>query len=84
MTRGDSAFNRLSVWQKAADGSDSLTSLKDSGIGAIYLGHTASRFDLTDSNDPQGTSSVGVLRETGMFMSESGQTGLVQEIDLVA
>jgi hypothetical protein len=80
----DSIFNKLSVWQKNADGTDSLASLKDSGIGAIYLGHAASRFDLTDANSPQGASVAGVLRETGVFLRENGQVGFVQEVDMVA
>jgi hypothetical protein len=80
----DSVFSRLSVWQKAADGTDSLMSLNNSGIGAIYLGHAASHFDLTDANNPQSTSVAGVLRETGVFLRENGQTGFVQEVDLVA
>jgi hypothetical protein len=80
----DSVFNRLSVWQKSADGTDSLMSLRDSGVGAIYLGHTASRFDLTDTTNPQSTSVAGVVRDTGVFLSETGQTGFVQEVDLVA
>jgi hypothetical protein len=80
----DPVFNRLSVWQKNADGTDSLVSLKNSGIGAIYLGHAASQFDLTDATNPQSTSVAGVLRDTGVFMRETGQTGFIQEVDLVA
>jgi hypothetical protein len=80
----DSIFGKLSVWQKNADGTDSQTSLKESGIGAIYLGHASSPFNLTDANNPQNTSVAGVLRDTGVFMRETGQTGFIQEVDLVA
>jgi hypothetical protein len=80
----DSIFDRLSVWQKGPDGTDSLASRRDSGIGAIYLGRTASRFDLTDTNSPQGASVAGVVRDTGIFLKENGQTGFIQEVDLAA
>jgi hypothetical protein len=80
----DAVFNNLSVWQKNADGTDSMTSLKNSGVGAIYLGHAASRFDLTDVNNPGSTTVAGVLRDTGLFLRETGQTGFIQEVDLVA
>jgi hypothetical protein len=80
----DAAFNGLSVWQKTSEGTDSMVSLKNSGIGAIYLGHTASRFDLTDTSGTGNSSVAGVLRDTGVFMRESGQTGYIQEVDLVA
>jgi hypothetical protein len=86
----DPIFNNLSLWQKSADGTDSIKSLKDSGIGAIYLGHAASRFDLTEGNTPGSTAVAGVLRDTGVFLREAGQTGqagpagFVQEVDLVA
>jgi len=80
----DAAFNKLSVWQKNADGTDSMLSLKDSGIGALYLGQAASRFDLTDANNPTSNSVAGVLRDTGLFLRETGQTGFMQEVDLKA
>lgn len=78
----DSAFGKLKVWQKNADGSDSVMSLRDCGIGAIYAGGASTHFDLTANNAANGPN-AGVLRETGMYLCEDGGAGVVQEVDMV-
>jgi len=77
----DAVFNNLKIWQKASDGTDSLTSLKDNGIGAIYLGSTASKFDITNQSIPDV---AGIVRQTGLFLRENGPSGFIQEVDLKA
>jgi hypothetical protein len=77
----DAAFNNLKVWQKNADGFDRLTSLRDSGIGAIYTGHAATQYNVAAGSSD---SVAGILRETGFLLKEAGGTGIVQEVDLLA
>jgi hypothetical protein len=80
----DPAFNQLKVWQKNPDGTDSMTSLRDSDIGAIYTGHAKTKFSLTSDHSSSGTAVTGVIRESGVFLKESGGTGIIQEVDMVA
>jgi hypothetical protein len=75
----DPVFNRLLIWSKDVQGNDSLTSLREKGIGAIYLNHVSSPFSLTDhANVAQGE-----IKSTGVYLMENGEVGLVQELDLV-
>ena len=74
----DSVFTRLVLMQQNKDGSQSVHSIADKGVGAIALNRADTRFDLQDSTYTQ----TGRLAETGVFLLESGQANLVQEIDL--
>ena len=76
----DEVFKHLKVWTKDADGSDRLIAIADAGVGAIYLGHTATEFSLNtlDTNQTQG-----IVRSTGVFLKESGEVGTIQHVDLV-
>ena len=75
----DSVFSRLLLWSKDADGTDRLESLEARGIGAIYLGHAATPFSLKDNQNQL----QGQIRATGIYLSEHGQVGSVQQLDLV-
>lgn len=68
----DGIFSQLSVWTKDGEGNDVLSSLKESNVGAIYLNNASTSFELGD----------GKLKETGIFLSETGETNFVQEVDL--
>jgi hypothetical protein len=76
----DKDFNRLGVWTPAAEGSGTLQSLTDLGIGALSLAHVATPFALrgNDNND------LGVVKASGLYLTESGQAGSIQEVDLTA
>jgi hypothetical protein len=74
---GDGIYNQLSLYNKTADGQDQLRSLKDTGVGAIYLDSVGTQFSLN-----QGAEQLGQVRETGIYINEDGSTGTVQEIDL--
>lgn len=74
----DEIFNDLKVWTRDEAGNDQLTSLKDSGVGAIYLGSSASTFDLKDDEN----NLLGSIKRSGVFLSENGQVASVQELDL--
>lgn len=38
LDEADTGFNSLRIWQRDAAGQDTLSSLRDKGIGALYLG----------------------------------------------
>ena len=73
----DPVFKDLRVWIKT-QGEDSLLSLCDLGIGAIFLGRTGTPFALRDSEE--GT--LGEVRTTGLYLREDGTAGAVQQLDL--
>ncbi len=74
----DPVFSQLKVWMKDAMGHDSLTGLKASGVGALYLGEISTRFDMkTASNE-----SLGTLRTSSVYLNENGTVGTIQDIDL--
>jgi hypothetical protein len=75
---GDAVFSKLKVWTPSADGSGSLASLQDSGVGAIALNATATPFELKDGNNQ----SLGAVRASSVYLSDSGNAGTVQQIDL--
>jgi hypothetical protein len=57
-----------------------LQGLKQSGVGAIYLGRAATPFDV---NGEQGNA-LGQVRASGLFLGEDGHAGSVQQLDLFA
>jgi len=73
----DAVFSRLSVWTKCGDGEAKLLSLKEAGVGAIFLGSQATQFGLSNSSQED----VGVIRRTGLYLKESGEAGTVQHLD---
>ncbi|THF66879.1 hypothetical protein E6C76_00335 [Pseudothauera nasutitermitis] len=74
----DLDFSKLYVWYPSADGSGSLVSLKDAGVGAIHLGRVSTPFDLRGAaND-----TLGVMRSTGIYLREDGGAGTISQIDL--
>ena len=75
----DEIFDKLRIWVKDADGNDNLMSLSETGVGAIYLGSRDTDFSLNNLSDNHTN---GVIRKTGMFLYENGQTGTMQQLDL--
>ncbi|MBS1187587.1 MAG: hypothetical protein H6R04_1605 [Burkholderiaceae bacterium] len=76
----DAAFSQLQIWTKGGDGVDVLTSLKDANVGALFLGNVSSPFDLKDANNQL----QGQVRSSGVWLSENGVAGSIQQVDLVA
>lgn len=73
----DSIFDELLLWSKV-DGEDQLNSLADEGVGAIYLNSIDTPFDLhNDDNEVRGQ-----VKQSGIYLTENGQSGTVQQIDL--
>lgn len=76
----DAAFGQLQIWQKDAAGNDSLSSLQQTGVGAISLARIATPFEIKSANND----SYGQLRSSGIFLQEDGTAGTMQQIDLTA
>lgn len=74
----DAVFTLLKVWSKDSQGNDSLTGLKENGVGALYLGATTSPFELKTSSN----SSLGTIRSSGLYLNENGSAGTLQQVDL--
>lgn len=72
----DPIFNKLRIWMKDDSGNDRLMALGEVGIGAIYLGHVSTEFTLRQLEVQ------GKIRDSGVFLMESGQAGTIQELDL--
>lgn len=77
----DPVYERLRVWTRDAQGRDQLLALGEVGVGAIYLGHVATPFDLRHSED---NTLLGQVRSTGVWVGSDGRSGTVQQIDLTA
>lgn len=75
----DSIFHQLKLWQKDDAGNDKLTSLKEQGIGALYLGSQTTRFSLNSIED---NTTNGVVKSTGLYLKENGQSKTMAQVDL--
>ncbi len=73
----DEIFDRLKVWYKNPRGEDVLISLKEAGVGAIFLGSQETELTLDE-----GGQTNGMIRRTGFFLKETGKAGTVQHVDL--
>ena len=76
----DEIYDKLKVWLKNDDGTDTLLTLKEADVGAIYLKSAATEF--TQRNSHLAVSAM--IRSSGIFLKESGGVGSVQQIDLAA
>lgn len=75
----DSIWSKLKIWCKNPDGTDSLYTLGEKGVGAICLQNSTTDFSLKGS----GGQDNGYIRSTGIFLYENGNVGTVQHLDLV-
>ena len=77
---GDSIYNKLRIWSFNEDGSQQLVALGDKNIGAIFLGHVTSPFQIKDD----ANNSLGEVASSGIYLTEAGNTGVIQQINLTA
>lgn len=73
----DEIFDKLRIWTKDDDGKDTLLSLGEVGIGAVYLGYVNTDYSLKSGSDLNG-----MIRKTGIFLNEDGTAGTIQHVDL--
>jgi hypothetical protein len=75
----DSAYNNLSLWQRDQEGNESLVSLAQSNVGALNVGYIDSPFDMKDQNNIL----QGQILRTGVYLSNVGTAGSMQQLDVV-
>ena len=75
----DEVFSKLVVWSRDKDGNDQIFTLKELGIGAIFLGNIDTEFSFKDESNQ----TLGVMRSTSFFLNENGGAGTVSHIDLM-
>ncbi|MBN2894494.1 MAG: hypothetical protein JXK05_01195 [Campylobacterales bacterium] len=77
---GDAVFDQLLIWTRDASGEETLYTLKEKGIGAIYLQNTETPFEFRSGEGVLD----GRLRATSIALRESGEALSVSELDLRA
>ena len=78
LDEADAAFTDLRIWQRDGAGQDTLSTLRDKGVGALYLGSTETPFALTDSDNRP----LAQIRASGIYLREDGSAGTLQQVDL--
>ncbi len=74
----DSIYHKLRIWSFNEDGSQQLVALGDKNIGAIFLGHVTSPFQLKDD----ANNSLGEVASSSIYLTEQGSAGVIQQINL--
>jgi len=74
----DEIFDKLVVWRRDKDGNDIVYTLKELGIGAIFLGDISTEFSFKDETNE----TLGVMRSTSFFLKSCGGAGTLSHIDL--
>lgn len=74
----DPIFSKLKIWEKDSFGNDQFNSLLEKDVGALYTGRTGTNYNILSKDEI-----AGVIRETGLWLRESGGTGFLQEVDIV-
>lgn len=69
----DPVFSQLAVWS-----GDSWSSLAGRAVGALYTGAVDAPFSLKNS----ANGLLGEIRAAGIYLSESGAVGALQQVDL--
>ena len=75
----DEIFDKLVVWHRDKDGNDTVFTLKELGIGAIYLGDIETEFSFKDETNQ----TLGIMRSTSFFLKECGGAGTLSHIDMM-
>ena len=75
---GDAIFDKLKIWTMDEEGNEQLVSLKEKGVGAIFLQSAATDFALTDDDNAK----KGMIRRSGFFLYENGTAGSLQHLDV--
>jgi hypothetical protein len=76
----DAVYSRLRVWQPTSNGGGATVSLKEAGVGAIYLGRQDTQFEMTNAQND----SLGQVATSGVYLQENGAVGTIQQVNLVA
>ncbi|WP_155828113.1 hypothetical protein [Butyrivibrio sp. VCB2006] len=84
---GDSIYGKLRVWLRGEDGVDTLLSLQEADVGAIFLGSAQTEYTFGGKkSDDNGfvpeIAAAAMMRASGLFLRESGGVGTVHQMDL--
>ena len=74
---GDSVYSRLGIWTQNGD-SQTVQSLKELKIGAIYTGSAGTPFEIKNNQNE----TEAAIRQTGVYLREDGSAGTAQQVDL--
>ncbi|WP_137936364.1 hypothetical protein [Chitinivorax sp. B] len=74
----DAIFSKLRIWLIGLDGKDRQLTLKEAGIGALFLGKLDNSYSLNGNQNRN----LGELKSTGFYLTDKGKTGTIQQIDL--
>lgn len=74
----DPAFSQLRLWQPDADGKGTLLTLAEAGVGAFSLARVATPFALRNG----ANETLGLMRQSGVYLNENGSVGTISQIDL--
>jgi hypothetical protein len=75
----DNAFSSLRIWQKSDKGEDVISTLGEKDVGALYCNSAETLFTIADSSNK---AMAGRLKETGLWLKESGGVGILQDVDM--
>ncbi len=75
----DEIWEKLKIWVMDEDGNSQLYGLSEKGLGAICLTNANTDFTLTNDSN----AAKGLIRNSGVFLYESGAVGSVQHVDVV-
>ncbi len=75
----DEIFDKLKIWSFDSEGNPVLYTLLEKNIGAICLQSADTEFSVSAANNGN---TDGYIRQTGIFLYESGKIGTVQHVDL--
>ena len=78
----DAIFDKLKIWSMDEDGNQVLYSLKEAGVGAVYLGSASTEFTLGAT--ATAFTPAAQIRSTGLFLYENGMAGTIQHVDMAA
>jgi len=70
----DAAWAQLGLWS-----GDAYQTLAERGVGALYTAAVNAPFSLKTADNEL----LGQIRAAGVYLAESGQAGLMQQVDLV-
>lgn len=73
----DSIYEQLRLWTIDENGNEQLIGLGEKGVGAIYLGHLNTPFELQ-----QNQQTLGNIVSSSVYLTEDGGTGFIQQLDL--
>lgn len=74
----DEVFDKLKIFCINEDGTTSQYSLKEKGVGALYLGNKETEFSVRNLENSVNAQ----IRKTGLFLYENGSVGTLQHVDL--